>query len=253
MVLGTVAVVAACSVVRPPRASSPARATMSPRNGLEVIGAMRFAHPSRDLHSLAFTVTATWEGEAARRAARARAHARLPGMFRQTSLPSRQSGFVRDRQRLAVFERGRRVAAVSRVDLATLLAYDVFAQSIDSTIMWLDSARVRYGVTRRDELDGRDVWVVGAADGDMTSPQFWVDAEQWRVVRVIQRDPRGRNGVIDVRFTEFVDVRAIPVPVRSVTYRAGEPALTQQYSQLAVNPVIPRSAFNLGAWRDLTK
>jgi outer membrane lipoprotein-sorting protein len=224
---------------------------MRPRNGLEVIGAMRFAHPSWEVRSLAFTVTTT-TGEGSTRRTQSRAQVRLPGKFRQASLPSTtRTGFVRDRQRLAVFEKGRRVASVSRVDLVTLLAYDVFAQAIDTTIMWLDSARVRYGVTRRDELDGRDVWVVGAEKGDITSPQFWVDAELWRVVRVIQRDPRGRNEVIDVRFPEFVDIRTLPLPSRSVTYRGGEPAFTQHFSKIAVNPTIPTSAFDLARWREV--
>ena len=253
-VLGTVAVLAACAVLRPSRPSSPARATMTPRNGLEVIGAMRFAHPSRELRTLAYTITTTTEREASTRSPRSRAYARLPGRFRETSLPSKsRTGFVRDRQRLAVFQSGRRVASVSRVDLTTLLAFDVFAQSIDTTIMWLDSANVRYGITRRDELDGRDVWVVGAREGDMTSPQFWVDAELWRIVRVIQRDPRGRNAIVDIRFPEFVDVRSVPVPVRSVTYRDGAPPLTQLFSQLAVNPAIPKSAFDLTRWRDVSR
>ena len=254
VILGSAAVLAACTVGRSPRASSPARATMTPRNGLEVIGAMRFAHPSRDLRSLAFTVTSTTEREASARSPRSRTYAKLPGRFRETSLPAtNRTGSVRDRQRLAVFERGRRVASVRRVDLATLVAYDVFAQSIDTTIMWLDSANVRYGLTRRDALDGRDVWVVGARKGDMTSPQFWVDAELWRVVRVIQRDPRGRNVTVDIRFPEFVAVRSIPVPLRSVTYRDGEPAVTQLFSQLAVNPAIPQAAFDLARWRDVSR
>src|SRR5438045_8660071 len=103
-------------------------------------------------------------------------YAALPGKLRVAILPpASRSGTVRNRQRLVVFDRGRRIASSSRVDLAMLLAYDVFAQSVDTTIMWLDSARVRFGLARRDALDGRDVWVVGAPLGDSTSAQFCVE------------------------------------------------------------------------------
>src|SRR5438093_563195 len=127
-----------------------------PRNGLEVIGGMRWAHPSRELRSLAFTVT-TRDVADSTTVGRARVYASLPGKLHVEELPSNRSGYVRNRQRLAVFERGRRVSTANRVDLSALLAYDVFAQSIDTTIMWLDSARVRFGLLRRDELDGRRV------------------------------------------------------------------------------------------------
>jgi hypothetical protein len=242
--------VAGCALFRAP-ASSPARATMTPRNGLEVIGAIRYAHPSRALRSLAFTMTIRDRGNA-RRTTRARALAALPGKFRVALLPSSvRSGYVRNRQQLAVFERGERVATASRVDLATILAYDLFAQSIDTTIIWLDSARVRFGLLRRDELDGQPVWVVGASEGDTTSAQFWVDADRWQVLRVIQRDPRSPRDIIDIRFTAFTDVLDVPVPMASVTYRNGRLAETREFSNLAANPSLPRSAFDLTRWRDV--
>lgn len=213
---------------------------------------MRRAHPSRALKSLSFTVSTTEHGADTSRVVLSRAHAALPGKFRMSKLPSSvRSGYVRDRQRLSVFERGRRVTALARVDLTSLLAYDVFAQSIDTTIMWLDSARVRFALARRDELDGRRVWVVGAIEGDTTSSQFWVDAERWRVLRVIQRDSRFPNDIVDVRFTEFVERLGVPVPMRNVVYRNGTLVQTHFISDLAVNPSLPFRAFDLSRWRNV--
>jgi hypothetical protein len=244
---------AGCSRGRPAPPSSPARGPVTPRNGLEVIGAMRRAHPSRALKSLAFTLTTTeHRGADSASPGRAQAHASLPGKFRVTRLPTTtRTGYVRDRQRLAVFESGRRVASANRVDLALLLAYDVYAQGIDTTIMWLDSARVRFALARRDELEGRGVWVVGAMEGDTTSLQFWVDEAEWRVLRVIQRDPRAPTVLTDIRFTEFTDVLGVPVPMRTVTYRNGRLALTQEVSNVAANPSLPARAFDLTRWRDV--
>ena len=213
---------------------------------------MRRAHPSRALRSLAFTVM-TSDPEAPARVTLARTLATLPGRFRTTVLPaSRRSGTVRDQQRVAIFERGRRVVSRSRVDLATLLSYDVFAQGIDSTIKALDAGGVRYGVARRDRLDGRRVWVVGADEGDSTSPQFWVDAEEWRLVRVIQRDLRAATVTVDVRFSEFTDVMGVPLATRVDVYRNGEWTERQTITDVAVNPVVPTRAFDLARWRDVS-
>jgi hypothetical protein len=252
-VLGTT--VAACSsaslppILGGPDPSSPARASMRPRNGLEVIGAMRRAHPSRALKSLSYNVLTV---DADEDTSQARAHLVLPGRFRESVLPARQrTGSVRNRQRLAVFERGRRVTLQRRVDLSALLAYDVFAQSIDSTISMLDSASVRFGLLRQDELDGRRVWVVGAEAGDSTSAQFWVDADEWRVVRVIQRDPRVPSRVVEERFGAFQEHLRVPVPTRVEVYRAGQLVQRREFSDVRVNPSIPSRAFDLSRWRDL--
>lgn len=237
----------------PPRAAAgiPARPSAVPRNGLEVIGAMRRAHPSRELRSLAMSVRIT-DARDTSRVTRSRMYAALPGRVRMESLPAaRRTGFVRDRQRISVFERGRRVTRLDRVDLATLVAFDLFAQSIDTTIMWLDSARVRFGLLRLDQLDGRRTWVVGAPAGDTTSSQFWVDASSWRVVRVIQREPWNGNQLADVRFTDFTTVQDVPVPTRMQVYRGGRLVQHHELTVLRVNPRVPAGVFDLARWRSL--
>lgn len=220
----------------------------APRSGLEVIGWMRRAHPSRELKRLAFTMRATRTTKDTSEQ-RSRAYALLPGKMRVEAMPkSARTGTVRDRQRLAVFRRGRRVATTNRVDLRTLLSYDVFAQASDTTIMWLDTARVRFGLVRRDRFDGRSVWVVGAEKDDLTSSQFWVDADEWRVVRVIQREPRTPSVISDVRFVEYTEFLDVPVPTRIEIWRDGQLVETQELSEFAVNPTLPRSAFDLSRW-----
>jgi outer membrane lipoprotein-sorting protein len=259
-VAGLIATLAACGGGRrrlpsgTPAAPVPARASESeagkPTNGLEVIGWMRYAHPSRALRSLAFTLNTTQYRADSNVVAQSRVYAELPGKMRVEALPtSKRTGSVRDRQRLAVFERGRRVTRLSRVDLSTLLVYDVFAQSADTTIMWLDSARVRFGIARRDELDGRDVWVVGAESGDTLSAQFWVDARRWLVLRIIQRDPRAPSTLCDIRFLEYTELLDVPVPTRIRVYREGRLLEEQDVGDLAANPTLPPRTFDLSRWR----
>lgn len=194
----------------------------------------------------------TMDPDAPARVRRARTLATLPGRFRTTTLPaSRRSGTIRNHQRVAIFERGRRIVSRTRVDLATLLSYDVFAQGIDSTIKALDAGGVRYAISRRDRLDGRRVWVVGADEGDSSSPQFWVDAEEWRLVRVIQRDLRASNVTVDVRFAEFTDVMGVPLATRVDVYRNGDWTERQTITDVAVNPAVPTRAFDVARWRDV--
>ncbi|HJQ18812.1 MAG TPA: hypothetical protein VJ867_00595 [Gemmatimonadaceae bacterium] len=247
-----VLVIPACSratrAAGPDVAPAPVFATAAPRSGLEVVGRMRRAHPSRELKSLRFTVTTEFRDQPPR-ASQSLAYALLPGRLRVEALPSTtRSGSVRDRQRMTVFRAGRRVATARRVDLVSLLTFDVFAQNVDTTIMWLDSARVRFGYTRRSAFNDREVWVVGAVDGDSTSAQFWVDADEWRVVRVIQRDPRQADRIVDVRYTDFTELLDVPVPTRVEVWRDGQLAEVQTMSDFTVNLALPRNAFDLRRW-----
>ena len=232
--------------------SSPARGRMTPRSGLEVVGAMRRAHPSRALKSIAFTVSTTEHGSGGPRSAMARAVAALPGRYHVTTLPAgKRTGVVRNEQRVAVFQGGKRVISQNRVDLARLLAYDLFAQGIDTTIHWLDVARVRFGLARRDRFAGRDVWVVGAMQDDTLSAQFWVDEDQWTVVRVIQRDPVAPGDIVDIRFSEFADVLDVPVPTRIQQFRNGKFEEEQVITNVAANPTVPSRSFDVSRWRDV--
>jgi len=225
--------------------------TVAPRNGLEVVGWMRRKHPSRDLKTLRFTLTTEYHADSSY-AKQAVVYASLPGKVRVQQMPfDTRTGDVRDRQRLAVFRSGRRVATSRRVDLRTLLAFDVFAQNADTTIMWLDSANVRYGVARRDEFNRHPVWVVGALDSDSSSAQFWVDADSWRLVRVIEREPRAPAIVSDVRYTDYTELLDVPVPTRIEIWREGHLVEVQTLSDFEVNPPVPSRAFDLARWHTI--
>lgn len=204
-----------------------------PRNGLEVIGWMRRAHPSRELKSLRVTLT-TEHHDGAARATQAVVTVRLP-VAGDGGMPGTRTSDGRGGGRHTASESGSSAARARRVDLRSLLAFDVFAQNADTTIMWLDSARVRFGLARRGEWSGRRVWIVGAETGDTTSSQFWVDADQWRVVRIIQRDPSD-DQLTDVRYTDYTELLGVPVPTRMEVWREGRLTEVHTMSDIVVNP-----------------
>jgi hypothetical protein len=69
------------------------------------------------------------------------------------------------------------------------------------------------------------------------------------VLRVIQREPWNGNQLVDVRFTEFMEVRRVPVPKRVLVFRGGRLAQRQDFSVARVNPRVPPQAFDLSRWR----
>jgi hypothetical protein len=84
--------------------------------------------------------------------------------------------------------------------------------------------------------------------GDSVSPQFWVDAERWRVLRVIQREPWNANRLADIRFGDYTELLDVPVPRQILTFRDGRLVHRQQIVDVKTNPKLSSSAFNLSRW-----
>jgi hypothetical protein len=246
--------VVACS--RAPRPGAPSPETPSvpeprgePRNGLEVVGWMRYTHPARSLHAVAFTVRSARGSDTTE----SRVYALLPGAMRidvtDDGDGDARTSLVRDRQRASLFRGRQRVSTLRGVDLHQLLAFDVFAEGVDTTIMWLDSARVRFGIARTDRFAGRRAWVVGAPAGDDSSSQFWVDADRWRLLRVIQREPRSPERRVEVRYLDYTELLDTPLPTRIEVWRDGQLVEQQLLTDFVANPGLPRRAFDLGKLR----
>jgi hypothetical protein len=90
---------------------------------------------------------------------------------------------------------------------------------------------------------------VGATDGDSTSPQFWVDAQRWRVLRVIQREPRQPTVISDLRFLDYTEILEVPVPTRIQVRREGRVVDEFRYTEFIANPALSRRSFDLRQWR----
>jgi hypothetical protein len=82
---------------------------------------------------------------------------------------------------------------------------------------------------------GRRVFIVGAAEGDTTSKQFWVDADRLVFVRMVGPVAQGRPGVEDVRFDQYQPAGNGWLATLVTDTRAGKLVQKEQYSDIRVN------------------
>jgi hypothetical protein len=130
-----------------------------------------------------------------------------------------------------------------------VLMGDVYAQLPDTTAMQLDSLGFDLSVARRDVWEGKPAWVVGAAEGDSTSSQFWVDVDSLLVRRIIQRDTRGAKPVVsDTRFQKYQAFDGVPVAVQMRFYRDGRMYFREDYFDVKVNETLPVEIFEPENW-----
>ena len=177
-------------------------------------------------------------------------YASIPGKLRVEYMPAaNRSGVIFADQRITVFEGGRQTRSDFFIHPLMLLLYDVHAFPVDSTIRLVDSLHFDLSRVRRDSLLGRPIYVVGAARGDTTSNQFWVDERRLVTVRVIQTERRGTRSVLnETRLDDFVAFGGVPMATEILFFRDGRPTFREEYRDVKVNEPLSPDLFDPARW-----
>jgi len=133
-----------------------------------------------------------------------------------------------------------------------LLTADVYVAPMPTIMKGLDSLHVDTEIIRSDDWDGQPVYVVGAKAGDTTSNQFWVDKDNLRLVRFIQRAKAGdRTIVSDMRVQNYKEIEGFDIPTEFLVIRNGKPVWREQYADVKINEEFPAGTFDQARWYDI--
>ena len=222
-------------------AAAPSRA-QSPADGAELIRQMHDRYVAKWYTTLTFT-----QSTQRRTPADTMVHEtwyetmQLPGRLRidvgapngnPVILYARDSIYVRRGQRALPARAGR--------NPLLLLGFDVYTQPIERTVSALreegfDLSRIHSGTWQ-----GRPVFIVGAAAGDTTSRQFWIDAERLVFVRMVAPVAPGKPGLEDVRFDRYQPAGGGWLATYVTATRNGKLIQSEEYSDIHVNtPIAP--------------
>ena len=179
-----------------------------------------------------------------------REHISVPGKLRIDYLPMTQkSGVLFDGSRVHTFDNGRAIDVQPGVNALLVVTADVYALPVERATQLLDSIGFDLSKLRRDTWEGQSAYVVGAAAGDSTTSQFWIDADKLVALRVVQHERRGtRDIVTDVRFGKFADFSGVPIATEVTQYRDYRLVFRQQYVDVRLNEAIPEATFDPTKW-----
>jgi len=117
----------------------------------------------------------------------------------------------------------------------------------DKQLAWLKTDLTKL---RRDTWEGQPAFVVGAAAGDSTTSQFWIDSDRLAALRMVQKERRGtRDIVTDIRFGKFAEFGGIPIATEVLQYRDGRLVFREQRVDIRVNDPIPDATFDAEKWK----
>ena len=180
-------------------------------------------------------------------------HLGVPGKLRIAFLPATQkSGLVQVDNRVATFDNGIRVDFRPSINPLLLLTADVYVAPMASITRGLDSLHVDTEIIRSDDWEGKAVYVVGAKAGDTTSNQFWVDKDNLRLVRFIQRATAGQRTIVsDTRVKNYKEIEGFDIPTEFLVIRNGRPFWREEYANVRINDEFPEGTFDLARWNDI--
>lgn len=97
-------------------------------------------------------------------------------------------------------------------------------------------------VFREDKINGRRAYVIGAKKGDLTTKQFWVDADHFYILRRISQLSNG--GSLDVQYTDHKRVKGGWVEQVVTFYRDGRLIQIEHYLDINASGTLDPETFD---------
>lgn len=144
------------------------------------------------------------------------------------------------------FKRGQPTGGHPYPNTLGIVLSDVYAQPVAETTAQLEQHGVDLSKVRGDTLRGQRVWVIGAAAGDSTSPQLWVDQQRLLLLRIHESGAGGATLVGDVLRRA---PGAIPVETEMVFRENGKEVQREEYTRLTFDAALDPGMFDTREWK----
>jgi len=131
-----------------------------------------------------------------------------PGRLRIDFTPlEKHDGAVFANNKVYSFRDGKLANSRDFVHPLLVLGFDVYKQPISTTLSQLKGMGVDLSIVHEEPWQGKTAIVVGAKQGDLTSPQFWIDKKDLLFVRLIEKGGRDGKSIQDTEFNKYVKVK----------------------------------------------
>jgi hypothetical protein len=165
--------------------------------------------------------------------------------------PAEQNGVVTTADSTYVVRGGAVTRSVARGNPFLPFVAGVYTQPVEQTLQQIQQYHFDLTRVRRDEWQGRPVFVVGARDtADLESPQFWVDTERLIVVRMLL--PLFANGQAkaqDIRLDKYVPLGGSWLATH-ISMRDGElERQAEDYTEYHADTPVPEAFFDAAKWK----
>ena len=169
----------------------------------------------------------------------------LPGKLRINRGPSSEgNGFLFVDGTLTTFQKGKATGPRPYVHMLLVLGFDVYSQAPKTTIDQAKGQGFDLAQIHGEKWEGQDVYVVGAAKGDLQSKQFWIEKQRLLFVRLIEPDERDATKIHDTRFRDYRKLSTGWISARVEFYTNGKNTFNENYFDMKANAKLDPALFD---------
>ncbi len=129
-----------------------------------------------------------------------------------------------------------------------ILGFDIYKLPVANLIDTLKKLKFDLSILREDTWQGRPAYVVGARQGDLHSPQFWIDKNNLYFVRMIR--PIGKEGAqtSETQFNKYQKLGGGWMAPEVIFMIDGKTITTEAYSEMRANVALDSKLFDPQYW-----
>jgi len=152
------------------------------------------------------------------------------------------------------FKGGKQTRSQPRIHPLLVLGFDVYAQPVEKTVKLLKDLNIDLSVLHEETWQGKPVYVVGAKQGDLNAPQFWIDKKNLYFVRLIELVGKDKKQVQETQFNKYQKVKGGGWVSAEVIFNVdGKLALTEDYSDIQTDVKLDEKLFDPNKWSEADK
>jgi hypothetical protein len=125
-----------------------------------------------------------------------------------------------------------------------ILGFDVYMQPSATTVAQLKGLGIDLSVIHTEKWQGKDVYVVGAKRGDLSTPQFWVTKKGLLFVRLIQPGGKDKKSVQETQFNKYVKAGGGWVAAEVIFFVDGKKTTDEEYSDVRADVKLDADLWN---------
>jgi outer membrane lipoprotein-sorting protein len=129
-----------------------------------------------------------------------------------------------------------------------VLGFDIYKLPMADVMNTLKGLKFDLSILREDTWQGRLVYIVGAKQGDLHSPQFWIDKKNLYFVRMLR--PSGKDGTQtqETQFNKYQRLGGGWMAPEVIFKVDDQIRTTEEYSEMRANPGLDSKLFDPQYW-----
>jgi hypothetical protein len=179
----------------------------------------------------------------------------IPGKLRVDVAPLENGkGFMYLDNTAHIFDKNALARKQPRVHPLLVLGFDVYGQPVEKTVRLLKELNMDLSVIHEEMWQGRPTYVVGAKQGDLSVPQFWIDKKNLYFVRLVELVGKDKNKVQETEFNKYQKVKGGGwVSPEVVFILDGKRVFLEEYSDIQTDVKLDEKLFDPEKWSEADK